>query len=225
MGSRAFPNPPARPMRSSARQQPHRILDLPGPEDRYAKDWFLMRALPTLIFSWLATGGAAAAGSILGNAAGARGLRIGAVIGGVLGLLVSVLGASRLSWLPTSETRGAFLGGLVGFALGHSDHPYPHGESDHSGPELRSSRGWRPGRGRHLARLAPEGLATNQVPVRRGQRGCYEGRFRWPRSGHPDIARRFTAQPQRRPVSHNVPHTQGPPFARDRFQRTQPSRA
>jgi hypothetical protein len=76
-----------------------------------------MRAFPTLLLSWLATGFAAALGSILGNAAGARGLQVGAVAGGVLGLLAAVVAARRLAWLPGRETRGAFVGGVIGFAM------------------------------------------------------------------------------------------------------------
>jgi hypothetical protein len=76
-----------------------------------------MRIFPTLVVSWIATGVAAAIGSMLGNAAGARGLQVGAVAGGVLGLLGAVAAARRFGWLPRDETRGAFLGGLVGFAV------------------------------------------------------------------------------------------------------------
>jgi hypothetical protein len=76
-----------------------------------------MRAFPTLFLSWLATGFVAAVGSILGNAAGVRGLKAGAVAGGVLGLLGAVVVAKRLAWLPSDETRGAFFGGLAGFAF------------------------------------------------------------------------------------------------------------
>jgi hypothetical protein len=75
-----------------------------------------MRAFPTLLLSWLVTGLGAMAGSILGNAAGPRGLRAGAVAGGVLGLLGAVIVARKLAWLPSREARGAFVGGLVGFA-------------------------------------------------------------------------------------------------------------
>ena len=76
-----------------------------------------MRAFPTLLLTWFVTGLGAMAGSILGNAAGPPGLRVGAVAGGVLGLLGAVTAARRLAWLPRGETRGAFVGGLVGFAF------------------------------------------------------------------------------------------------------------
>lgn len=76
-----------------------------------------MRVFPTLLVTWLGTGAAAALGSILGNAAGGRGLKVGAVAGGVLGLLVAVIAATRLQWIPRGEARGAFFGGLAGFAI------------------------------------------------------------------------------------------------------------
>lgn len=76
-----------------------------------------IRAFSTLLLSWLATGFAAAVGSIVGNAAGPRGLKAGAIAGGVLGLLGAIAAARRFAWLPAAEARGAFLGGLVGFAV------------------------------------------------------------------------------------------------------------
>ena len=77
----------------------------------------LIRAFPTLLLSWLTTGFAAAVGSMVGNAAGPRGLKAGAIAGGVLGLLVAITVARRRAWLPAALARGAFLGGLVGFAV------------------------------------------------------------------------------------------------------------
>lgn len=76
-----------------------------------------MRAFPTLILFWLATGLGAAGGSILGNAGGPSGLKAGAILGGVLGLLIGVVAANRLRWLPRSESPGGFIGGLAGFAV------------------------------------------------------------------------------------------------------------
>ena len=76
-----------------------------------------MKAFPTLILCWLATGAGALGGSILGNAGGPDGLKVGAIVGGALGLLLAVLAGRRLGWLPKGESTGAFLGGLVGFAV------------------------------------------------------------------------------------------------------------
>ena len=42
---------------------------------------------------------------------------MGAVAGGVLGLLGALAMAVRFAWLPRDRARGAFLGGLSGFAL------------------------------------------------------------------------------------------------------------
>ena len=76
-----------------------------------------MRAFPTLLLTWLVTGFTAVVGSILGNAAAGRGLQVGAIAGGVLGLLGAVVAAKRLGWIPSGDARGAFFGGLVGFAI------------------------------------------------------------------------------------------------------------
>lgn len=75
-----------------------------------------MRALPTLLLLWLGTGLAAVVGSILGNALGTRGLQVGAIVGGVLGVLGAVAAAGRLGWLPRGESGGAIVGALIGFA-------------------------------------------------------------------------------------------------------------
>ena len=76
-----------------------------------------MRVFPTLLACWLVTGFGAAVGSILGNAAGPLGLKIGAILGGVLCLLLAVTASARLGWLPARERTAAFLGGLAGFAV------------------------------------------------------------------------------------------------------------
>jgi hypothetical protein len=76
-----------------------------------------MRTFPTLLLCWLVTGFATVAGSILGNAGGSTGLKAGAVLGGIGGLLIALGVARRLGWIPAPETRGGFVGGLVGFAV------------------------------------------------------------------------------------------------------------
>jgi len=76
-----------------------------------------MRVFPTLLACWLVTGFGAAAGSIVGNAAGPSGLKAGAILGGIAGLLIAVTIAGKLAWLPSRERTGAFLGGLAGFAV------------------------------------------------------------------------------------------------------------
>ena len=74
---------------------------------------------PFLLFiaAWVLAGLGAVVGSILGNAAGKPGLFAGALIGGVFGVGVAVLIASKMQWLPVAHRLGAFLGGSVGFAI------------------------------------------------------------------------------------------------------------
>ena len=69
------------------------------------------------MLGWLATGFGALVGSILGNSVGKPGLVFGAIAGGTLGVLGAVHLARRLSWVPGTETVGALIGGLIGFAI------------------------------------------------------------------------------------------------------------
>jgi hypothetical protein len=56
-------------------------------------------------------------GSILGNAAGKPGLFAGAVFGGLLGIAIAVAALAKLRWFLPEDRRGAFIGGIVGFAV------------------------------------------------------------------------------------------------------------
>jgi len=56
-------------------------------------------------------------GSMLGNALGSRGLYLGAVGGGMLGVAVAVVATAKIRWLPRGDRLGAFVGGVVGFAI------------------------------------------------------------------------------------------------------------
>jgi hypothetical protein len=76
-----------------------------------------MKTFPTLLLCWLMTGLATVGGSILGNPGGPTGLKAGAVLGGIVGLLIAIGIAKRLGWIPPAETRGGFVGGLIGFAV------------------------------------------------------------------------------------------------------------
>jgi len=76
-----------------------------------------MKPLLTLLVTWLGTGFGAFVGSVLGNAGGKLGLSLGAIAGGAIGVLAAVHFARRLGWLPAAETSGAFVGGLIGFAV------------------------------------------------------------------------------------------------------------
>jgi len=56
-------------------------------------------------------------GSVLGHGAGKPGLFAGAVVGGVVGVGAAVVALAKLQWLPAGDRGGAFVGGMVGFAV------------------------------------------------------------------------------------------------------------
>jgi hypothetical protein len=70
-----------------------------------------------LFTTWALAGLGAVIGSILGNAAGKAGLFAGAVIGGLLGVAAAVAALAKLQWLAGEDRRGAFVGGVAGFAV------------------------------------------------------------------------------------------------------------
>lgn len=76
-----------------------------------------MKPFPVFIAAWALTGLGAVFGSILGNSLGKSGLVAGALIGGVAGIGATVVLVSRFRWLPKEDRRGAFVGGVVGFAI------------------------------------------------------------------------------------------------------------
>jgi len=76
-----------------------------------------LKPIPVLIVTWALAGLGAVVGSILGNAAGKPGLFAGAVVGGVLGVGIAVVALTKLQWLARGDRRGAFVGGIVGFAV------------------------------------------------------------------------------------------------------------
>ena len=55
-------------------------------------------------------------GSILGAAFGQRGLFAGAILGGVLGVIIATRIAVWRAWVSAQNQRNAMLGGIVGFA-------------------------------------------------------------------------------------------------------------
>jgi len=75
------------------------------------------KPIPVFIATWALTGLGAVIGSVLGHGAGKPGLFAGAVVGGVLGVGAAVVVLARLQWLSPGDRRGAFLGGMVGFAV------------------------------------------------------------------------------------------------------------
>lgn len=71
---------------------------------------FLLTSVPTGLM--------AAAGSILGGKVGGQpGLFVGAVVFGILGVILEVTLARRLRLLAPERYRPALLGGVLGFAL------------------------------------------------------------------------------------------------------------
>ena len=76
-----------------------------------------MKAILHVLLTWMLGGFGAVVGSILGNAAGPRGLFVGAIVGGGLATLAAALLARRLRLLAAGGPRGAAVGGLLGFAV------------------------------------------------------------------------------------------------------------
>jgi len=76
-----------------------------------------MKPLPVFLAGWALAGLGAVIGSILGNAAGKTGLFAGAIVGGVVGVGAAVAAVTKLRWLAPEDRRGAFVGGIAGFAV------------------------------------------------------------------------------------------------------------
>ena len=56
-------------------------------------------------------------GSVLGHGVGQRGLFVGAIIGGIVGVAASVWLAARLHLLERASYGATFVGGLIGFVV------------------------------------------------------------------------------------------------------------
>jgi len=67
--------------------------------------------------AWALAGLGSVIGSVLGRAAGKPGLFGGAIAGGILGVAAAVLVLTKVQWLLAEDRRGAFVGGIVGFAV------------------------------------------------------------------------------------------------------------
>jgi len=76
-----------------------------------------MKSVFVLVMVWMVTGFGAVAGSILGNAAGKRGLFAGAVLGGAALAYVAPILCARLGWIATDGRRAASRGALLGFLI------------------------------------------------------------------------------------------------------------
>jgi len=76
-----------------------------------------LKPFRAFLTTWALAGLGAVIGSILGNAAGRPGLFAGAVVGGLLGVVAAVAVLAKLEWVPREDRHGAFVGGIVGFAV------------------------------------------------------------------------------------------------------------
>lgn len=76
-----------------------------------------MHARRTLLFTWFVTGGGALAGSILGGLLGNAALFIGGVIGGAGAVVMAVVVMVRFGWVAREVRLGAIIGGVIGFAI------------------------------------------------------------------------------------------------------------
>jgi hypothetical protein len=76
-----------------------------------------VKPIPAFLAAWSFAGLGAVVGSILGHGAGKPGLFAGAVLGGVCGIWVAVGVVAKLRWLSPRDRRGAFVGGILGFAV------------------------------------------------------------------------------------------------------------
>ena len=76
-----------------------------------------LKPIPVFLATWALAGLGAVVGSILGSAAGKPGLFAGAGVGGVFGVGAAVVVFTKLQWLAPEDRGGAFVGGIVGFAV------------------------------------------------------------------------------------------------------------
>ena len=83
----------------------------------HSLDILLVHARSTLVLAWVLPGLVAVGGSVVGRAFGPRALFAGALIGGVVGVVVAVLAAARFAWIAPTARWNAILGGWVGFAI------------------------------------------------------------------------------------------------------------
>ena len=76
-----------------------------------------MKPLPIILLSWVLAGLGSVVGSMLGNAIGPTGLKLGALLGGSVATIGAVALCARLSWIPRTGRGLGTLGGLVGYGV------------------------------------------------------------------------------------------------------------
>ena len=74
-----------------------------------------MKRVWLVLITWVLSGAGTVAGSIIGSAGGPRWLLLGAVAGGVIGIVSAAYLASKLSLIRVEQLPATALGGLIGF--------------------------------------------------------------------------------------------------------------
>ena len=77
----------------------------------------MIHRVPLFLTACLLAGIGGVLGSIVGHAAGARGLMIGGVVGGLLGATASAFVARARGWIPTVRLRWTAAGACIGFLV------------------------------------------------------------------------------------------------------------
>jgi hypothetical protein len=76
-----------------------------------------LKPIPLFLAAWVSAGAGAVIGSILGHGAGKIGLFTGAILGGLLGIVVAVGAGTKLKWLSSEDRAGALVGAMLGFGV------------------------------------------------------------------------------------------------------------
>ena len=74
-----------------------------------------MTAAYLFVVSCLLAGISGAVGSMIGNAAGGKGLWIGGVLGGIAGAIAAAVVARAMKWITPGQLRSTATGAAVGF--------------------------------------------------------------------------------------------------------------
>jgi fructose-specific phosphotransferase system IIC component len=77
----------------------------------------VMAKIWLFLLMWIVGGAGAAVGSMVGHAFGSRGLFVGAVVGGLLAVVLVAQFATWRGWITQSQRGMTMLGGALGFLL------------------------------------------------------------------------------------------------------------